>query len=240
MSDITPGNSPSGHTPSKGTRNAALFGMGAVLLGLGLAAGLIMHKVSERDSTPMTPASQTAYQSEADQQKFDDQLKQQGAANAQRDSAATTRDEPRSRPRSTQHAATTTTRQPARDYNDMPPTAAGPSVCPNCGTVESVHAVQVQGQGSGVGAVTGGVLGGVVGNQMGKGSGNAAMTVLGAIGGGIAGNEIEKSQKRSTVYEVKVRMDDGTTRTFSRKEPTATGTRVEVSGNGFYERGSSN
>lgn len=236
MTDITPDGS-----PRKGTRNAALFGMGAVLLGIGLAAGLIMHKVSEGDRTPMTPASQTAYQAETDQQKFDDQLKQQGMVTTPRD-ATTAREEPRAHTRSTQHAAATGTRQSSTHdvYNDMPPTAAGPSTCPNCGVVESVKAVQVQGQGSGVGAVTGGVLGGVVGNQMGKGSGNAAMTVLGAIGGGIAGNEIEKSQKRSTSYQVTVRMDDGSTRIFNRKEPTATGTRVEVSGNGFYERGSAN
>jgi outer membrane lipoprotein SlyB len=237
MTDIIPGNNPSTHAPNTRPRNAALFGIGAVLLGIGLAAGLIMHKVAESDSVPMSQASQTAYQAETDQQKYQDQLKQQGAVN-ERSAAVTTREEPRAR--ATQHAAPSSSRRTSSSdvYNDMPPTASG--VCTTCGVVESVKAVQVEGQGSGVGAVTGGVLGGVVGNQMGKGSGNAAMTVLGAIGGGIAGNEIEKSRHRSTVYQVTVRMDDGSTRIFNRKEPTAAGTRVDVSGSGFTERGSVN
>lgn len=241
MTDITPGNGGSNspihsNVPhNKGTRNAALFGMGAVLLGIGLAAGLIMHKVAESNNVPMSQASQTAYQSETDQQKYQDQLKEQGALN-ERSTPVATREEPRARS-TTRHAAATSSRQTSssRDvYNDMPPTAAG--TCNSCGTVESVKTVQVEGKGSGVGAVTGGVLGGVVGNQMGKGSGNAAMTVLGAIGGGIAGNEIEKSRHRSTVYQVTVRMDDGSTRIFNRSEPTATGTRVDVNGSSFTER----
>ncbi|HEX5355055.1 MAG TPA: glycine zipper 2TM domain-containing protein [Aquabacterium sp.] len=102
--------------------------------------------------------------------------------------------------------------------------------CANCGVIESVRAVQQKGQGSGVGAVAGGVLGGLVGNQMGKGSGKTAMTVLGAIGGGLAGNEVEKQQKASTVYEVQVRMDDGSTRTFTQSTQPAVGARVEVDG----------
>ena len=102
--------------------------------------------------------------------------------------------------------------------------------CTNCGVIESVRAVQQKGQGSGVGAVAGGVLGGLVGNQMGKGSGKTAMTVLGAIGGGLAGNEVEKQQKASTVYEVRVRMDDGSTRTITQSSEPTPGTRVEVDG----------
>lgn len=112
------------------------------------------------------------------------------------------------------------------------PTQEAPAVqtCANCGVIESVRAVQQKGQGSGVGVVAGGVLGGLVGNQMGKGSGKTAMTVLGAIGGGLAGNEVEKQQKASTVYEVHVRMDDGSTRTVMQSTEPATGTRVEVDG----------
>jgi outer membrane lipoprotein SlyB len=107
-------------------------------------------------------------------------------------------------------------------------------VCANCGVIEAVRAVQQKGQGSGVGAVAGGLLGGVVGNQMGKGSGKTAMTVLGAIGGGIAGNEIEKSQRTTTMYEVKVRMDDGSVRTFTQSTEPVPGTRVQVDGRSFH------
>lgn len=108
--------------------------------------------------------------------------------------------------------------------------APAAQTCANCGVIESVRAVQQKGQGSGVGVVAGGVLGGLVGNQMGKGSGKTAMTVLGAIGGGLAGNEVEKQQKASTVYEVHVRMDDGSTRTVTQSTEPAPGTRVEVDG----------
>jgi len=104
------------------------------------------------------------------------------------------------------------------------------STCPNCGVVESVTAVKQKGQGTGIGAVTGGVLGGVVGNQFGSGSGKTAMTVLGAVGGGVAGHEVEKQVRSETHFNVKVRMDDGTTRTFRRSQSMAVGTQVTVDG----------
>lgn len=121
------------------------------------------------------------------------------------------------------NAPDTTNSQPVQEAPPAP-------TCANCGVIESVRAVQQKGQGSGVGAVAGGVLGGLVGNQMGKGSGKTAMTVLGAIGGGLAGNEVEKQQKAATVYEVHVRMDDGSVRTITQNTEPAPGTRVEVNG----------
>ena len=109
--------------------------------------------------------------------------------------------------------------------------AAPPApVCRDCGVVESVQAVKVKGDGSGVGAVAGGVLGGVVGNQFGSGNGRAAMTVLGAVGGGFAGNEAEKHVKAKTVYSVRVRMDDGSLRTLQQSQAPATGARVQIDG----------
>ena len=95
------------------------------------------------------------------------------------------------------------------------------AVCGNCGTVEAVTAVQRQGQVNGVavgnttvglGTVAGGVIGGLLGNQVGGGSGKTAMTVLGAAGGAFAGNKIEQNMKKVTVYQVRVRMNDGSTR----------------------------
>jgi outer membrane lipoprotein SlyB len=105
--------------------------------------------------------------------------------------------------------------------------------CPNCGTVESVVPVQSKGQATGIGAVTGGVLGAVVGNQIGGGNGKKAMAVLGAIGGGFAGNEVEKHVRGDTVYNVRVRMDDGSTRSLQREQPAAVGTHVVLNGNTF-------
>ena len=89
------------------------------------------------------------------------------------------------------------------------------SVCNNCGIVEAVEPVQREGKGSGVGAVAGGVVGGALGNRMGAGSGKTAMTVLGVVGGGLAGHAIEKKVKTETVYRVKVRMEDGSVRSFT-------------------------
>jgi outer membrane lipoprotein SlyB len=100
--------------------------------------------------------------------------------------------------------------------------------CSTCGVVESVHAVQQQGQATGVGAVAGGVLGGVVGHQVGGGSGKTAMTVLGAIGGVLAGNEVEKRSRSETLFNVQVRMEDGSTRVFQQAQSMAIGTHVIV------------
>ena len=104
-------------------------------------------------------------------------------------------------------------------------------VCKNCGVVESVRAITRKGEGSGVGAVAGGVLGAVVGNQMGKGTGRDAMTVIGAVGGGMAGHEVEKRSKSTTVYAIRVRLDDGSSRTIEQASAPATGARVVVQGN---------
>lgn len=101
--------------------------------------------------------------------------------------------------------------------------------CEDCGVVESVRAIEAKGQGSGVGAVAGGVVGGILGNQVGGGNGRTAMTVVGAGAGAYAGNEIEKNIKRNVSYEIRVRMDDQTIRTFRSSQPDAgVGQRVNV------------
>jgi outer membrane lipoprotein SlyB len=114
-----------------------------------------------------------------------------------------------------------------------------PVVCADCGTVEAVTAVQRQGHVNGVavggttvgvGTVAGGVIGGLLGHQMGGGSGKTAMTVLGAAGGAFAGNAIEKNMKKVTVYQVRVRMHDGTTRTVEVSSAVPVGARVIVEG----------
>jgi hypothetical protein len=107
--------------------------------------------------------------------------------------------------------------------------APAPPPCAVCGRVESVRSVQKRLQStSGVGAVAGGVVGGLVGNQFGHGNGRAATTVLGAVGGGFAGNEIEKHVRTVTVYEVAVRMDNGTLRTVETKSAPPIGKPVTL------------
>lgn len=119
--------------------------------------------------------------------------------------------------------------RPAAKPPAAKPVAQAPS-CVGCGTVIAVQAIKQQGEGSGLGAVAGGVIGGVVGNQIGGGNGRKAMTVLGAVGGGVAGHEIEKNARATTVYSVKVRLDDGTQRTLQLQQAPAVGARVQVDG----------
>jgi len=119
------------------------------------------------------------------------------------------------------------TRQRQRQENLVnPPPAYGgypnpppPVVCRECGVVQSVQALTRQGEGSGVGAVAGGVLGGVLGNQVGRGRGRDAATVVGVLGGAVAGHQIEKSQRTTTYYQITVRFDDGSVRTFTQEAP---------------------
>lgn len=118
--------------------------------------------------------------------------------------------------------------------------APKPVVCADCGTVEAVTAVQRQGQVNGVavgnttvglGTVAGGVIGGLLGNQVGGGNGKTAMTVLGAAGGAFAGNKIEQNMKKVTVYQVRVRMNDGSTRNVEVSSSVPVGAKVIVEGN---------
>ena len=104
------------------------------------------------------------------------------------------------------------------------------ALCATCGTVEAVATIQEKGEGTGMGAVAGGVLGGVVGHQVGGGNGKTAMTVIGALGGGLAGHEVEKRVRSETRYDIRVRMEDGSTRVFRQAQSMALGTRVVADG----------
>ncbi len=113
------------------------------------------------------------------------------------------------------------------------------AVCADCGTVQSVTAVQRQGQVNGVpvgnttiglGTVAGGVIGGLLGNQVGNGNGKTLATVAGVAGGAYAGNTIEKNMKKVTVYDVRVRMDDGSMRNLDISTAVPVGSKVIVEG----------
>jgi outer membrane lipoprotein SlyB len=92
------------------------------------------------------------------------------------------------------------------------PAAAPAPVCHNCGVVDQIREITQPGEGSGLGAVAGGVVGAIVGSQIGGGTGNKIATIAGAAGGAYAGHQLEKSQRKTTRYEVLVRMNDGATR----------------------------
>jgi outer membrane lipoprotein SlyB len=88
--------------------------------------------------------------------------------------------------------------------------------CTSCGTVVSIHTYQrAAAHGSGLGVAGGAVVGGLLGNQIGGGTGRTLATVAGAVGGGYAGNEIEKNVRKTTVTQVRVRMDNGSVRNFT-------------------------
>jgi outer membrane lipoprotein SlyB len=124
---------------------------------------------------------------------------------------------------------------------DVPPPRHEPLVaaaaCRECGVVEAVHAVKVQGQNNGVGAVAGGLGGALVGNQI-AGHGNRALGgIVGAVGGGLLGNAIEKHERTTTAYDVNVRMSDGSLRTVRESTAPAVGEKVRVDADGLHDRG---
>lgn len=107
-------------------------------------------------------------------------------------------------------------RDPAIDVYEVPRQEAAESrpapVCADCGVVESVQAVSQAGEANGLGAVAGGVVGGLLGRNIGKGRGRDLATIAAIAGGAYAGHQIEKSQRTTTVYDVSVRMADGSSR----------------------------
>jgi outer membrane lipoprotein SlyB len=128
--------------------------------------------------------------------------------------------------------------QPRTAYSEPTVVAQAP-VCSTCGRVESVHTVQQQAKPSGLGVAAGAILGGVLGNQVGNGNGRTLATVAGAVGGGYAGNEVEKRTRGTTSYQVRVRMDDGSIRTFPYAEAPgwSIGERVRIVNGSLTARG---
>jgi outer membrane lipoprotein SlyB len=102
--------------------------------------------------------------------------------------------------------------------------------CGNCGNVESIRQITTRAQGSGVGAAGGAILGGLLGNQVGSGHGRQLATVAGAVGGAVVGNQVEGNMKANHSYEIRVRLDDGTLRTFHQQSVPQwrTGDRVRI------------
>jgi outer membrane lipoprotein SlyB len=121
---------------------------------------------------------------------------------------------------------------PAADSvrHGAPSLEARDGACASCGTVESIRALELKGNATGMGAVARGATGSVVGNRTGRGDGNTPMTILAAAGGALGGNEMESNVKKHYSYRVTVRMDDGSFRTLSQTSApaVAVGDRVRV------------
>ena len=119
------------------------------------------------------------------------------------------------------------------------PRIASSAPCPDCGVVESIRTVETKGEGGPLGTIGGAVVGGVLGNQVGRGSGRTAATVVGAGAGAYAGHEIERNMTKSVRYQVRVRMGDGSYRTFQESAPPAlaVGQKVRVTERGLVAAG---
>lgn len=112
-------------------------------------------------------------------------------------------------------------------------------LCIECGTVRSVTPVSRDEGTTGVGAVVGAIVGGVAGRQVGGGRGRDIATVAGAVGGAVVGNEVEERRNdNDTVYDVRVRMEDGSERivTVSDAGGLDAGDQVTVNGNDITVR----
>lgn len=120
----------------------------------------------------------------------------------------------------------------ANSYPSEPLATANHMSCANCGVVVTVKEIDQEGKGSGLGVVAGGVAGGVLGNQVGNGSGRDLATIAGIFGGAIAGNKIEEKIKKTRVYEVTVKMENGEERVISSKTVPGVmaGDKVKVEG----------
>jgi outer membrane lipoprotein SlyB len=114
---------------------------------------------------------------------------------------------------------------------DEPQRVAAAPVCETCGVVDGYSAVQVQGRNNGVGAVAGGLGGALVGSKIAGRNNHTLGGVIGAVGGGLLGNAVETHQRTSTVYDVRVRMADGSVRTVRQSSVPNVGARVNVQGN---------
>ena len=205
---------------------AALGALGIATAGL--AGALVMHSADKQPAAPVTQASALPQVAPNDAPgpvaQASAQPAQPPAQAAQHAPAHAAKPVQHRTPAPAQAAQ-------APQWNAAPMETTRAAICASCGTVESVQAVQEKGEGSGLGVAGGAIAGGLLGHQAGGGNGKTALTVLGAVGGAFAGNEVEKRVRATTVYDVRVRMEDGSVRTFRRNESMAAGTRVQVEGN---------
>lgn len=96
---------------------------------------------------------------------------------------------------------------------EAPPAPPPQARCDDCGHIAAITPLREKGEGSGLGAIAGAVAGGVLGSQVGSGSGRKLATVIGAAGGAYGGHQAERNIRAEDIHEVRVRMDDGSSRT---------------------------
>lgn len=213
-----------------GILGVAVLGMGGTMIYQGRtpAPAAQVAAITPELAKPMTAASMAKI-SNGSTSAADDMIEKPTAAPV-KPAPAPTKKVVKPTPRPTPSPAPSVAGAAPYSYPAPAPVAA--QVCTVCGSIESVTPIErtTKADGPGIGAVGGGVLGAVLGNQVGRGNGRTAATILGAIGGGFAGNAVEKNMKKETVYQVGVRMEDGSRRTMELAQPPAVGSRVTVEG----------
>jgi len=123
----------------------------------------------------------------------------------------------------------------ARPAADSVPAA---QLCNDCGRVIAVRVVEKEGETGVGGVIAGGIVGGLLGNQVGKGRGKDVATVAGAVGGAYAGNKVEGNMKKTKMWAVSVRFDNGAERSFNFDNDPGlmAGDLVKASGSGIVRR----
>jgi outer membrane lipoprotein SlyB len=99
------------------------------------------------------------------------------------------------------------------------------------GTVESIDEyVAPSESASWIGAIGGALVGAVLGSQIGSGTGSVIAGTVGSVGGSVAGQKVASSASSETRYRVRVRFEDGITRTIEVKilPAISPGDRVQV------------
>ena len=104
--------------------------------------------------------------------------------------------------------------------------------CDDCGVVEAIRTVEINGHPGFVGAIAGSVIGAILGSQFGNGDGRTVAGILGAVGGAHVGREIERSQSKRIGYDVVVRLPNGVAqkRRYDAPPPFRVGDRVRLAG----------
>lgn len=197
------------------------------IVGIGVMTGLIPNSSSKSsESALVTTAPNTAPEIKAES-KIDSERKTKTDAAPAVKHKTTAKQAGETPVKPATPPAVQTAAQPTAIIPEPPKPAP---VCTSCGVVTSVNAIKQQGEGSGLGAVAGGVVGGLLGHQIGGGSGKKIATVAGAAGGAYAGHQVEKNMKSSTHYEVTVKMENGSVRTFpyDAQPSFQTGSKVRV------------
>jgi outer membrane lipoprotein SlyB len=207
---------------------------------IAMAALTVMTACSQKPSAEESAAQTQAIVDKAVAEAKQQFLADQAAGKAKQDAAAAAQAEEKAKAKAEHEAAVASAKREriaeqraaakSTVANGAYPPPGNIAICANCGVVTSISAVETEGQGSGLGVIAGGLVGGLLGNQVGDGTGRDLTTIAGAVGGAFAGNKIEKNVKKTTGYDIVVRMDSGAQHTFHQATvpSLAIGQRVKI------------